>query len=162
MKLVLLTAYVECIVGANLMLSKFGLWDFGFGSVPSGVLLAGLCLGIRDALHDTARPIAVLAAIALGGAVSWFIEPSFALASATAFVFSELADMGAYTPLRHRNRWVAVIASNTIGSLVDSALFLWLAFGSTDGVVDLTAAKALMVVPVLVAMWACQRRNVAA
>ena len=65
--------------------------------------------------------------------------------------------MGIYTPLRQRNRWAAVVASNTVGSLVDSTLFLWLAFGSVSGVVDLTVAKTLMVVPVLVVLWLTRR-----
>lgn len=156
-RLALVSAYMACIVGANLMLATFGMWDFGFGPVPSGVVLAGLCLGIRDVLHEHSGHRAVLTAITFGGAVSWWIEPSFAVASSAAFVVSELVDMAIYTPMRRRNRWVAVCVSNTVGSLVDSALFLWLAFGSVSGVVDLTTAKALMVIPVLVVLWFTRR-----
>ena len=57
---------------------------------------------------------------------------NLALASCAAFLFSELADYAVYTPLRSRS-WVgAIIASNLVGSVIDSALFLTLAFGSLD------------------------------
>jgi uncharacterized PurR-regulated membrane protein YhhQ (DUF165 family) len=35
-----------------------------------------------------------------------------------------------YAPLRQRTWLGAVVASNTVGVVADSALFLWLAFGS--------------------------------
>ena len=50
-----------------------------------------------------------------------------ALASATAFVLSELADLIVYQPLRRRGWLRAVIASNAVGAPVDTVLFLALA-----------------------------------
>lgn len=55
--------------------------------------------------------------------------PSLALASGVAFLLSEAADFTVYTPLRRRSRDAAVWASATVGSFVDSCLFLALAFG---------------------------------
>jgi uncharacterized PurR-regulated membrane protein YhhQ (DUF165 family) len=65
-----------------------------------------------------------------GAALSWLVSPSFAVASATAFLVSELADFAVYTPLARRSWLGAVALSNTVGLLVDSWLFLTLAFGS--------------------------------
>ena len=47
-----------------------------------------------------------------------------------AFLVSELADLAVYEPIRKRGWLPAVVASNIVGICVDSALFLWLAFGS--------------------------------
>ena len=56
--------------------------------------------------------------------------PALALASAAAFLFSELADFAVYTPIARRSFALAILFRCTAGALVDSALFLWLAFGS--------------------------------
>lgn len=47
-----------------------------------------------------------------------------------AFVLAELADFAVYAPLRKRQLTVAVLASGAVGAAIDSAAFLWLAFGS--------------------------------
>jgi len=63
------------------------------------------------------------------------VAPALAVASATAFLISELADFAVYTPLRGRaamggRRWFgAVAASNVVGALLDTVLFLGIAFG---------------------------------
>jgi uncharacterized PurR-regulated membrane protein YhhQ (DUF165 family) len=54
------------------------------------------------------------------------------VASAVAFLFSELADFAVYQPLRERRRLLAVFASNVVGLVIDSILFLWIAFGGLD------------------------------
>jgi hypothetical protein len=38
--------------------------------------------------------------------------------------------MAVYTPLRERRLGLAVVTSGVVGAAVDSAVFLWLAFGS--------------------------------
>ena len=43
---------------------------------------------------------------------------------------SEIADFAVYAPLRKRQLVAAVLASGVVGSVIDSAVFLWLAFGS--------------------------------
>jgi hypothetical protein len=76
--------------------------------------------GVRREVADIGRT-AVLAAIAAGGAASAAMAgPRLALASAAAFVLSELADLAVYQPLRRRG-WVrAVIASNAVGAPIDT------------------------------------------
>jgi uncharacterized PurR-regulated membrane protein YhhQ (DUF165 family) len=57
---------------------------------------------------------------------------SLVVASGVAFALSELADCAVYTPLQQRRLLLAVIASSMVGLVVDSIVFLTLAFGSLD------------------------------
>lgn len=100
---------------------------------PSGVLMIGLAFVLRDAVHEQVGTRWVLTLIVLGGALSALIAPPWlALASGAAFLLSELLDFGVYAPLRRRQLALAVLASGAVGAVVDSAVFLWLAFGSLD------------------------------
>lgn len=99
---------------------------------PSGVLWAGAALACRDWLHEAGGRRWVLGGIALGAALSALLSPALALASGVAFAVSELADYAVYSPLRARSRPMAVLLSGIVGGVVDSAVFLWLAFGSFD------------------------------
>jgi uncharacterized PurR-regulated membrane protein YhhQ (DUF165 family) len=123
--------FIATIWAANWLISHFGVVPVGFGLVaPAGVYAVGVAFTLRDIVHRTLGPYAVMAAILVGAALSWLIAPQFALASGVAFLVSELSDLIVYTPLRERS-WVgAVVMSNTVGLVVDSALFLTLAFGS--------------------------------
>lgn len=152
-------AYLVCIVGANWALAHWGIVPIGFGlTAPAGVYLAGLTFGLRDAVQEDAGRAWVAVLIVAGAAVSWWIEPAFAIASGTAFLLSEFADFAVYTPLRERRWIVAVVASNAVGSIVDSLLFLWLAFGTTTGWVDLTIGKLYMIAPAVLIVWWARRR----
>lgn len=131
---VLAVAYVGSIVLANYLTEHFQQVPAWFGLlVPAGTYSAGLALGLRDVLQDKTRVRWVLAAIAAGTIVSWWVSPALAVASATAFLVSELVDLGVYTPLRNRGRHLTAIAlSNTVGAAVDTVIFLSLAgFGLT-------------------------------
>ncbi len=100
---------------------------------PSGVLLAGFSLVLRDAVHHFLGAKAALGSIVAGAALSAvFSEPSLVVASAVAFLFAELADFAVYAPMRKNRPAIAVIASGLVGSFVDSAIFLSLAFGSIE------------------------------
>jgi uncharacterized PurR-regulated membrane protein YhhQ (DUF165 family) len=142
----LLVAYVSTVVAANWAIARFGVVPVGFGlTAPAGVYFAGLAFTLRDLLHEALGRLAVVLAIAAGAAVSlWVAPPQLAAASAIAFGLSELADFGVYEPLRRR-RWLgAVSASNVAGLAVDSALFLWLAFGSLTFLPGQVVGKAWM------------------
>lgn len=107
--------------------------DFGlFGLMaPSGVLVVGAALVLRDVVHERLGAMWALAAIAVGAVLSAFLSaPALVLASVAAFVLAELADFAVYAPLRKRHLTGAVLASGVVGAVVDSAVFLWLAFGS--------------------------------
>jgi len=125
--------YIVTIVAANVAITVFGLVPVGLGLMaPAGVYFAGLAFTLRDGVQETLGRRWTVAAILVGAAISSAMSPQLAIASGLAFLLSEAADFAVYTPLRKRSWLAAVVASNTIGLLIDSALFLWLAFGSLD------------------------------
>ena len=100
---------------------------------PSGVLMVGAALVLRDLVQRRLGVEFGIGAIIAGAALSaGLAPPSLVLASATAFLLSEFADFAVYTPLARRRLVAAVIASSVAGLIVDSIVFLWLAFGSLD------------------------------
>lgn len=100
---------------------------------PSSVLVAGLALVLRDAVHQILGGRWALYCIFAGAVLSGFIsDPELILASTCAFLFSELADYFVYVPLREKSLGWAVVLSGLAGSVVDSAIFLSLAFGSLE------------------------------
>lgn len=134
--------YAATIPVANWMISHVGEQAFpggphvipvGFGySAPSGVLLIGLALAARDAVQRMAGKRLALCAIAVGVLLSWLVNPALAWASAAAFAVGELADFAVYSPLQKRALPLAVALSGVIGGVLDSLIFLQLAFHSTD------------------------------
>jgi queuosine precursor transporter len=123
---------------------------------PSGVLMIGLALVLRDVVHEKLGWKWSITAILAGATLSAFVAPTaLVLASAIAFLLSETADLAVYSPLRQRKLWLAVLASGVVGAAVDSAVFLQLAFGSLDHLSGQIVGKVWMsalAVPVLLAM----------
>src|SRR5690606_21384090 len=68
-----------------------------------------------------------LIAIGVGTVLSVLVSPRLAVASGSAFLFSELVDFAVYTPLQERRFVLAVVLSGLVGSVVDSVIFLTLA-----------------------------------
>jgi uncharacterized PurR-regulated membrane protein YhhQ (DUF165 family) len=100
---------------------------------PSGVLTVGAALVLRDVVQRCLGLRYGLIAVAAGTALSAFVAPpSLVLASGTAFALSELADFAVYTPLQRKRLLAAVVASSLVGLVVDSIVFLSLAFGSLE------------------------------
>jgi uncharacterized PurR-regulated membrane protein YhhQ (DUF165 family) len=100
---------------------------------PSGVLMIGIALVLRDLVQRRLGVLAGLAAILIGTVISTLLAPAaIVVASATAFLLSELADFLVYTPLQRRRFVTAVLASSLVGLVVDSAVFLFLAFGDLN------------------------------
>jgi queuosine precursor transporter len=113
---------------------------------PSGVLMIGLALVLRDLVQRRLGLQWAIGAILAGAALSAFLAPpALVIASATAFLLSEMADLGVYTPLQRRRLMLAVIASSMVGLVVDSIVFLYLAFGSLDFLLGQVLGKAWMV-----------------
>lgn len=139
-RIALAVAFCATIPAANWMLGNVGLcqpegpclipvWP-GI-MAPSAVLMIGLALLLRDMLQRVAGVTWTLGAILVGGGLSLLLAPpSLAFASVAAFLLSEAADMAVYTPLQKRGLLTAVLASNAVGIVIDSAVFLFLAFGS--------------------------------
>jgi len=98
---------------------------------PSGVLTVGVALVLRDVVQRCLGLKAGLVAIAIGTALSSLVAPAqLVIASGSAFLLSELVDFAVYTPLQQRRLTLAVVASSIVGLIVDSLVFLMLAFGS--------------------------------
>jgi uncharacterized PurR-regulated membrane protein YhhQ (DUF165 family) len=83
------------------------------------------------------------------------------VASATAFLLSELADFAVYTPLQSRGLVLAVFASGVVGLVVDSVLFLWLAFGNLDYLAGQILGKLWMVLLALPVVYWIRKREIA-
>jgi uncharacterized PurR-regulated membrane protein YhhQ (DUF165 family) len=100
---------------------------------PSGVLTVGAALVLRDVVQRCLGLIWGLLAIAIGTLLSALIAPAaLVIASCFAFALSECVDFAVYTPLQRRQLTLAVVASSIVGLVVDSVVFLGLAFGSLD------------------------------
>lgn len=166
----LTAAFAATIPGANWLIANVGtecipqgpcLLPVGFGlHAPSGVLVVGGALVIRDLVHESGGAKAALAAIGIGGLVAWlFAPPALVLASVLAFVLAELSDLAVYAPLRRNRLWLAVLLSGLVGAAVDSTVFLWVAFGSLDFIVGQIVGKLWATVAVLPFLWVIQRRR---
>lgn len=165
--------YLATIPAANWLIGHAGtmcvpagpcLVPVGFGLLaPSGVLLIGVALVLRDMVHRDLGWRWAAAGIAAGSAVSFAVAPpALAVASTVAFAFSEATDQAVYAPLWRRRLVLAVLASGAVGAVIDSALFLWLAFGSLDHMADQLVGKMWMVGAAAGLLWLRARRRVAA
>ena len=149
-----LAAYAATIPAANWMIGNVGqcipdgpcLIPVGFGLVaPSGVLMIGAALVLRDAVHRLLGWQWAIAAILFGAVLSFqFSPPALVVASVAAFLISELADLAVYAPLQRKRLVLAVIASGVVGAAIDSAVFLWMAFGSIDFIAGQIVGKLWM------------------
>ncbi|MYB41407.1 MAG: VUT family protein [Chloroflexi bacterium] len=164
-----LVAFVITVVGANWALLTYGIVPIGFGlEAPASVYFVGLTFTFRDGLRERLGFKGALVAIAIGGILSYVLEvrqdgdliARIAIASAAAFAVSELSDAVVYERIRERSRLLAIAGSNTVGLVVDSALFLSLAFGSLEFLTGQVVGKFYMTVTavVLIVAWERGRR----
>jgi uncharacterized PurR-regulated membrane protein YhhQ (DUF165 family) len=113
---------------------------------PSGVTMIGIALVLRDLVQRRLGVGVAAGAILVGAAISALLAPpALVIASAVAFLLSEMADLAVYTPLARRGLIAAVVASSIVGLVVDSIVFLWLAFGSLEFLAGQVVGKAWMV-----------------
>jgi queuosine precursor transporter len=127
---------------------------------PSGVLMIGAALVLRDLVQRRLGVEFGIGAIVAGAAISAGIAPtSLVFASATAFLLSEFADFVVYTPLARRRLVLAVVASSAVGLIVDSVVFLWLAFGSLEFLPGQIVGKAWMVLVAIPLVAYLRRRD---
>jgi uncharacterized PurR-regulated membrane protein YhhQ (DUF165 family) len=139
--------YIATIFAANWLIVHKGVVPVGFGLMaPAGVYAAGIAFTLRDITQLKLGRVATIVAILGGAGLSYLVSPAFAAASAAAFLLSELADFAVYTPLERRTWLGAVVASNTVGLVIDSVLFLWLAFGSLAFLPGQIVGKAWMTI----------------
>jgi queuosine precursor transporter len=148
--------FLITVPAANWMIGNIGtfcipdgpcLIPVGFGlDAPSGVLMVGAALVLRDLVHSQLGAKWSLVAIGCGSALSYLVAPpSIVFASVAAFTIAELLDFAVYSKLKERGMILAMVASSAVGSVIDSGVFLWLAFGSTDHIGGQIVGKAWMV-----------------
>ena len=112
---------------------------------PSGVLMIGLALVLRDMVQEQLGWRWSIGAIITGALLSGLVAPAaLVFASGTAFLISEASDMAVYTPLRNRKLWLAVLASGIVGAFIDSGIFLYMAFGSMEHITGNVVGKIMM------------------
>jgi len=151
-----LAAFALCIPAANWLIGNVGTFCVPKGpclipvapglTAPSGVLMIGLALVLRDLVQRSLGVKWAAGAVLVGAALSaFFAPPALVIASATAFLLSELADLAVYTPLQKKGLVLAVFASSVVGLVIDSAVFLYLAFGSLDYLAGQVVGKMWMV-----------------
>lgn len=162
--------FVATVYAANYAVEHWGLVSVGFGLMaPAGVWFAGVAFTLRDIVHRTLGRWVVIGAILIGGLLSYVISDavtlpgglvSLAVASAIAFLVSEMLDLAVYEPIRSRGWLPAVVASNIVGLVTDSILFLWLAFGSLAFLSGQVVGKAwmtLLAIALLALVWRLPR-----
>ena len=171
-------AFIACIPIANWMIGHVGTvcvpqgpclvpvapWGPGGHPLmaPSGVLMIGLALVLRDLVQRRLGRSVAITAIVAGAALSGAVAPpQLIVASATAFLLSELADFAVYTPLQSRGLVMAVLASSVVGLVIDSVLFLWLAFSSLDYLAGQILGKLWMVLLALPVVHWIRKREIA-
>jgi len=129
---------------------------------PSGVLAIGIGFTLRDLVQRRLGVRIAMVAILIGAGLSAALDPSLALASGIAFLLAESLDLFVYTPLQRRHLIGAVVASNIVGIVVDSIVFLSIAFGSLslfEGQVIGKAWMTLVAIPVVLAIREWDRRR---
>lgn len=152
-----LALFLGTIVAANWAIDAFGVVPVGFGLMaPAAVYFVGIALTLRDLAHDAVGRGMIVLAILVGAALSAIVAPELALASGVAFLVSELADLAVYTPLRRRGRILAVAASNAVGLVLDSLIFLQLAFGSLEFLPGQIVGKGAMTVAAIAVLASVQ------
>jgi len=136
-----LAGYIATIPAANWMIGNVGTFcvpdgpcmiPVGFGmTAPSGVIMVGAALVLRDQVQEHLGTKWSLGGILVGAILSYLLaDPFIAIASILAFGVSELVDFAAYTYVRKYGRALAVAVSGLVGAVLDSIVFLTIAFGS--------------------------------
>jgi hypothetical protein len=165
-----LVAFIGSIPVANWMVGNVGTVCVDHGPclipvapdvmAPSGVLMIGIALVLRDLVQRRLGKLWTAGAILVGAAVSAFVSPPMlVVASASAFLLSEFTDFAVYTPLQKRRLVLAVVASGAVGLVVDSIVFLYLAFGSLDYIPGQIIGKSWMVLLSIPAIWWLRERD---
>ncbi|HEY8528693.1 MAG TPA: VUT family protein [Paenibacillaceae bacterium] len=121
--------YLAAIVAANVMTARLAPPAIGPFIVPAGTFLIGATFVLRDlvqnAIGRTATYFWIAVAMVLSAFTSYALGDTLwiVFASALTFLFSETVDTELYTRLR-LSMSQRVLASGTVGSLLDSAIFV--------------------------------------
>ena len=169
-KYLVAVAFLLCLPVANLLIQNVGvkcipngpcLIPVGFGFMaPSGVLMIGAALLLRDAVHELWGRSTAIVLILLGGLVSVpFVGSHLLVASLLAFFVSEMADFFVYDRFRKQNKGNAVLASGAVGAALDTTLFSYVAFGTLAWQPGLLLGKMYATLSVAVYLYVRQAYN---
>jgi len=126
-------AYLGTVLAANCLTDRVGVVPVGFGLLaPAGVYSVGPAFVLRDGVQWLSGSPIAAAGVVLAAALSYLIaSPAVATASLVAFAISEATDFAVFSWLAPR--WGrAVPCAGGAAVLVDSAVFLTIAFGSLN------------------------------
>jgi len=125
-------AAMAAVVVASNVLVQFPVNDWltwGAFTYPVAFLVTDLTN--RRLGPEAARRVAVAGFVAAVILSIWLATPRIALASGTAFLTAQLLDITLFDRLRRRPWWQAPLASSTLASGWDTAVFFSLAFAGT-------------------------------
>jgi hypothetical protein len=165
----LAAAYLASIVAAAFAVTHVG-HQYGPGQphvlpvwpgieAPSGVYLIGVTLVLRDLLQRRAGKAVTFGLMLVGAGLAAIFSPAVAIASAVALIVSETVDLGIFTAVERFGIVRAVLASNTVSIVVDSWLFLTIAFGSAAFIEGQVIGKALATIAVVLVLVALRFRR---
>lgn len=131
---------------------------------PVAVYFVGLTLVIRDLLHrrlsGQARKPVLFALIATGATISAVFSPAIAVASAAAFALSETVDYIVFALTERFGFLRAVVTSNAVSLIVDSVVFLSIAFeGGLAFLPGQILGKALATLAAVLVLWVIRSRR---
>lgn len=161
--LIFLAGFAACVPAANFLIQYVGTECAAGGPclipvapgvmAPSGVVMVGLALTLRDLVQRRLGIGLSAIAVLVGAALSAvFAPPALVIASAAAFLLSEFADLGVYTPLQRRGLVLAATASSLVGIVIDSIVFLWIAFADLSFLTGQIIGKSWMVLACIPAL----------
>lgn len=103
---------------------------FGAFTYPIAFLVTDVC-------NRTLGPAGARKVVYVGFAFAvllslYLADPRIALASGSAFLVAQLLDVSIFDRLRQQSWWIAPLASSTLATALDTALFFSIAFYGTD------------------------------
>lgn len=143
---VLLMGYLATIVAANWLVATFGVIPIApHLSAPAGVYMIGLGFLLENLVTESLGRRWTLVAIVAGVALSYGITPHFALASGLTFLCSETLDFLVFVRARRRLALVgAALVGDLASDVLDSVVFVLLAFGSLEFLAGQVVGKIVM------------------
>jgi len=130
--ILLVWAMVVIVVSANVLVQyPINNWlTWGALTYP----LAFFITDLANRRHGPrrARQVVYCGFLLAVGCSAWLATPRIALASGSAFLVAQLLDVWLFDRLRNRRWWQPPLVSSLLGSLLDTGLFFFLAFHSTE------------------------------
>ncbi|MDD3267286.1 MAG: VUT family protein [Burkholderiales bacterium] len=133
-------------------------WTWPYIYAPSGVLFAGLAFVFRDILQRLTNIRIAIIAVIIGTILNYIlVDGIIAIAGATAYLISETTDTIIYSLLQKYNLILAILISALFGLVIDTLVFLQMAFHSLDYADGQIIGKLWMVLLSIPIIKACRK-----